>query len=147
VWSKGDFWYTKTTSKHVNQFKTEPMEKPNKGGRPSKGAYKLDKVLPCRLTIAEYEKIVQAAIQCQLKPSVFARHMLVKGQVSNVFSAEEQEAKRQLIGMRNNLNQLTKLAHIDGIDRQVKDLENIIRGIDAILIRYRQASQKQIFGK
>jgi hypothetical protein len=116
-------------------------KKKNKAGRPKSVGEKLEKLFPCRLTINEYNKAINEAQRVNIKPSELARQYIVKGYVSNLFSEEEQTEKRQLIGIRNNLNQLAKLAHTEGFVRQLKAIDALIIEIDEILKRYRYVSK------
>lgn len=121
----------------------EEKKTKNKGGRPKVKRDKLDKVLPCRMTTAEYEKAVADAKQVNLKPSELGRVYITKGYVSNVFSDEEQQEKRQLIGIRNNLNQLVKLAHSTGYRSRANEIDRLIGEIDKILERYKYVSKSK----
>lgn len=114
-----------------------------KGGRPSLGKNKLGKVIACRLAENEYLKLVQDAEKSNLTLACLSRKYLVEGQVVNVFSEEEQLEKRQLIGIRNNLNQLTKLAHIGGFKSQFIQLNEQLKEIDEILKRYNYVSKSK----
>lgn len=121
----------------------EAKKTKNKGGRPKVNRAKLDKVLPCRLTTKEYEKIIDDAKLVNLKPSELGRQYITKGFVSNLFSEEEQHEKRQLIGIRNNLNQLVKLAHSTGFRSRANEIERQINEIDIILERYKYVSKSK----
>jgi hypothetical protein len=112
-----------------------------KGGRPTIGSEKLEKVLPCRLTIKEYEKVITDAQKTNFKMSELARQYITKGYVTNLFSEEEQLEKRQLIGVRNNLNQLVKLAHIGGFFNYKMEIDRFLNQIDEILERYNYVSK------
>jgi hypothetical protein len=115
------------------------MEK-KKAGRPPK-TDKLSCSLRCRLTESENQRLVNDAQKVSISLSELGREYLTKGYVSNLFSEEEQIEKRQLIGIRNNLNQLAKLAHTEGFVRQLKAIDALIIEIDEILKRYRYVSK------
>lgn len=121
----------------------EAKKTKNKGGRPKANREKLDKVLPCRLTTKEYDKLIDDAKLANLKPSELGRQYITKGFVSNLFSEEEQNEKRQLIGIRNNLNQLVKLAHSTGFRSRANEIEKQIKEIDIILERYKYVSKSK----
>ncbi len=121
----------------------EAKKTKNKGGRPKANREKLEKILPCRLTTKEYEKILDDAKLVNLKPSELGRQYITKGFVSNLFSEEEQNEKRQLIGIRNNLNQLVKLAHSTGFRSRANEIERQINEIDTILERYKYVSKSK----
>lgn len=122
---------------------TETKKMTRKGGRPTIGTEKLAKVLPCRLTLKEYEKVIGEAQKTNFKTSELARQYITNGYVTNLFSEEEQLEKRQLIGIRNNLNQLVKLAHIGGFFNHKAEIDRILKEIDEILTRYNYVSKSK----
>lgn len=120
------------------------MKKENKkGGRPPLGKKRLGKTFSCRLSDSEYEKLWHDAQKSNMKLSVLGRKYLVDGIVYSIFSDEEQTEKRQLIGIRNNLNQLVKLAHIGGFRSQFIQLNEQLKQIDEILNRYQNVSKSK----
>jgi hypothetical protein len=116
-------------------------EKRKKGGRPPLVQNVKEKRISFSVTQNEYELINQKAESIRLKPSIFCRQLVMKGEVSNLFSEEEQWDKRQLIGMRNNLNQLVRLAHIGGFQSQAEAIDILLDGIDGILNKYNNVSK------
>lgn len=116
-------------------------EKRKKGGRPPLVQNVKEKRISFSVTQNEYELINQKAGSIRLKPSIFCRQLVMKGEVSNLFSEEEQWDKRQLIGMRNNLNQLVRLAHMGGFQSQAEAIDILLDGIDGILNKYNNVSK------
>lgn len=116
-------------------------EKQKKGGRPPLIQNLKERRVSFSVTQKEFDIIAQKAESVRLKPSIYCRQMVLKGEVNNLFSEEEQYDKRQLIGMRNNLNQLVKLAHMGGYQSQFDAIEILLEGIDAILNKYNNASK------
>lgn len=117
----------------------EPKRK--KGGRPPLTKNVKERRVSFSVTQTEYDLIYSKADAIRLKPSIFCRQLVMKGEVSNLFSDEEQYDKRQLIGMRNNLNQLVRLAHIGGFQSQAEAIAVLLDGIDEILNKYNNVSK------
>lgn len=66
-----------------------------------------------RLTSAELQKVQQSASACNLSVGKYAKQVLLKSKlIQPKFSPEtQQKLVRQLSGIANNLNQLTRLAN------------------------------------
>jgi hypothetical protein len=59
--------------------------------------------------------------------------MAIHGQVSNRLSEEERHFVRELIGMSNNVNQLAKNSHREGMFRTMLYFETFRNQIDPLL--------------
>jgi Bacterial mobilisation protein (MobC) len=114
-------------------------EKTNKGGRP-KHKSPLEKIAPSRFSISEYETIKAKAVLLKISVSTYIRSMTLQGSIRNLYSEEEQKAKRQLIGMANNLNQLLKSVHIYGLENLELQVKIQLNEIDKILEKYKNGS-------
>jgi hypothetical protein len=95
-------------------MKDETVIKRAKGGRPVK-KIKRDRHIRVRLTATEHFRIEDKAIRAKLTISEWFRKAALKGKVRARISIEEMNYFRTLSGMANNLNQLTKLAHSQGL--------------------------------
>src|SRR5689334_16820410 len=89
-------------------------EKKKTGGRPKK-MIKRCSVTGVRFTEMEYRKVQRKAKEVGLKLTVYIRQMAIHGKVEANLSPEQMELIRQLAGMANNINQLTKKCHQQGI--------------------------------
>lgn len=116
-------------------------EKRKKGGRPPLTQNVKERRISFSVTQSEYDLIYQKADSIRQKPSIFCRQLVMKGEINNLFSDEEQYDKKQLIGMRNNLNQLVRLAHMGGFQSQAEAIDILLDGIDGILNKYNNASK------
>ncbi len=85
-----------------------------KNGRPAKGKDKLTRSVNLKLTEADYNRIKEKAEKLRLTPTQYTREMTLKGSIKNRFTLEELDLIRRVAGMANNLNQLTKRAHLAG---------------------------------
>lgn len=119
--------------------KTILMEskKSGKGGRP-KQAIKREAGTGVRFTKAEYFIVKTNATKANYRLTEYIRTMAVEGRVVARFSQEEKDGIRKLVGMANNLNQITRLAQRDRLLSVVLELEKIRQDIDQILERFRK---------
>jgi Bacterial mobilisation protein (MobC) len=115
------------------------LKKSNKGGRP-KHKNPLEKIAPSRFSTLEYESIKAKAGIVKMSISKYIRSMTLQGSVRNLYSEEEQNAKRQLIGMSNNLNQLLKSVNTYGLENLELQVRMQLNEIDKILEKYKHGS-------
>lgn len=120
----------------LNPFLQMEEKKINKRGRPSKNNNKRTESINASLTLKEYNDLLEKAKKAKLKPSVLAQKFIVKGYIKSSFTDTEIEARRQLIGMANNLNQLLHLAHKFGIKSIQYEAEKQLNEMDMILEKF-----------
>ncbi len=102
------------------------------GGRPKKIVRKeISKGI--RFTKAEYFIIKQKALKTGTSVCNYIREIAVYGKIISRLNEEERNYVRQLTGMANNLNQLTKKAHQEGLFTVIALLENYKNLVDSIL--------------
>ncbi len=86
----------------------------------------------------QHREIIEAkAKKVSMKPSEYLLQMGLTGQIVDLYSEEEKHARRQLIGLSNNLNQLARLAHQVGLAPLVEQLDRQLREIDEILDKHK----------
>jgi len=110
--------------------------RPWKGGRPAK-IIKRKLVIGIRLTAEEHFIIKQKAGKAGLSFSRYLRETGLKGEVKERLSEEDRQIVLHIIGMSNNLNQLAKLAHQQGLLSVILLFENYRNKIDGLLNRVR----------
>ena len=116
----------------------EEVRKGKKGaGRPAKAVRKEVRA-SIRFTKAEYFIVRAKAAKASVKVSAYLREIAIHGQVKPRLSEEERQFVRQLIGMANNLNQLTKKSHQEGILKAVHYFEGYRGEIDLIIQKLKQ---------
>ena len=76
------------------------------------------------------------------KLAEYIRESALNGEVVSGHNAETVAIAKILIGMANNLNQLTKLSHQRGFQETHVYVVDLLRRLKAILGEYRQASYK-----
>ena len=76
------------------------------------------------------------------KLAEYIRECALNGKVVSGHNAETVAIAKHLIGMANNLNQLTKLSHQRGLHETHVYVVDLLRRLKSILGEYRQASPK-----
>ena len=114
----------------------------NKGGR-SPIESPLEMVIPARFTLIEYDNLIAKTKHLKISNSAYIRSMTLKGTVKASFTEEELFAKKQLIGIANNLNQLLKMANTYGLENMTTTLIYQLNEIDKILARFKNGSNSQ----
>lgn len=103
-----------------------------KGGRPEK-AIKREAATGVRFTKSEYFLVKNKASKAGLRITQYIREMAIEGQVTARLTSEERSLIRQLVGMANNLNQLAKTAHQEGVLKAMFYFEKYVRELDGVL--------------
>jgi len=103
-----------------------------KGGRPPKKV-KRESQLMVRLTETERFLIETKAREAGMKSSAWFRLTAKKARVIARLKPEDAGLLRILAGMANNLNQLTHLAHTDGLLSVQKKCRELLSDIDDVL--------------
>ena len=89
-----------------------------------------------------YEALKLRARKANRKLAEYIRESALNGEVVSGHNAETVVIAKNLIGMANNLNQLTKLSHQRGFHETHVYVVDLLRRLKAILGEYRQASYK-----
>ena len=113
-------------------------KKHNKGGRPKKGATeKLTYRVAVKLAAADYFRLMTRAYEAGVSSSEYMRECFRNGHVKGRLSEEHAAHVRNLCGMANNLNQLTKLSHQTGFYRTRLLIEGLLGKLKRIMDDYR----------
>ena len=102
------------------------------GGRPKK-PIKRDIVKGIRFTKSEFFVVKEKAAKAGIGISSFIRQMAINGKIKPLLDEEERQFVRQLVGIANNLNQLTKKGHQEGCLTAVLMFEKYKNSIDELL--------------
>jgi hypothetical protein len=106
--------------------------KKKKSGRPIKATRR--EVRACiRYTKSEHFIIREKASKAGIRPSEYIRQVTINGQVRTRLTTEERQLARQLVGMANNLNQLAKACHQEGLLPAMLYFEGYRNQVDTIL--------------
>jgi hypothetical protein len=107
-------------------------KKKKKAGRPAQDVKK--EIRACvRYDKQEYFIIKHKASKAGLNVSAYIRQITVNGYVKIRLTDEERQFVRQLIGMANNINQIAKTCHDEGLLRAMEYFETYRNQIDEIL--------------
>ena len=106
------------------------------GGRPKK-IVKREKFTGVRLTKSEHFIVKEKALKAGLPLSGYVRQMAINGTVKARLNEEERHFVRQLIGMANNLNQVAKSCHEEGVLKAILYFENYRTQLDELLKKLR----------
>ncbi len=117
-----------TTGKTV----TKTGKPKHKGGRP-KIKIKRESHAKIRLTATERMLYEKRAKDAGMSLSDFVRAATKSAKVIARLTVEDSKVMRMLAGLANNLNQLTKLAHRDGILTIARKCDALIGEIDEAL--------------
>ena len=112
----------------MESVKKQERQKKSTGGRPLK-AIKRENQIRVRLTKTEHYLIDKKAKKAGMNISEWFRRSAIKSKVLIRISTEDLKVLRTLAGMANNLNQLTKLAHQQGlliVQRKCRELLSVI---------------------
>jgi len=121
---------------------TNIQEQSKKGGRPpTSRVRKLSKSVTVKFSKPSYEALRLRARKANRKLAEYIRESALNGEVVSGHNAEAVAMGKNLIGMANNLNQLTKLSHQRGFHETHVYVMDLLRKLKAILCEYRQASQ------
>ena len=114
-----------------------------KGGRPPTGRVrKLSKSVTVKFSKPSYEALRLRARKANRKLAEYIRESALNGEVVSGHNTETVAIAKNLIGMANNLNQLTKLSHQRGFHETHVYVVDLLRRLKEILGEYRQASYK-----
>uniref|UniRef100_UPI0025F6998F plasmid mobilization protein n=1 Tax=Prevotella sp. TaxID=59823 RepID=UPI0025F6998F len=102
---------------------------------------KLSKSVTVKFSKPSYEALRLRARKANRKLAEYIRESALNGEVVSGHNAETIAIAKNLIGMANNLNQLTKLSHQRGFHETHVYVVDLLRKLKAILCEYRQASQ------
>lgn len=107
-------------------------KKKKKAGRPAK-IIKREVRASVRFTKTEYFIIREKAAKAGVKVSEYIRQTAINANIKTRLSPEEREFAKQLIGMSNNINQLAKACHQEGLLQAMVYFENYRNHLDDIL--------------
>ena len=114
------------------EMKSEEGPTKHSGGRP-KQPVKRETVTGVRFSKVEYFLVKRKAEKAGLGITVYIREMALNGQAIERMSEEDRQIVRQFVGISNNLNQLTKKAHQEGLLTAVMLFEKYRNKFDEFL--------------
>ena len=130
-------FYSRWSQKEIqNTFKLKRMDheekKKRKAGRPAK---KIKKEINAsvRFSRAEYFIVKEKAASCGFSVSNYIRRASIYSKITPRLTGEEQHFVRQLVGMTNNMNQMAKACHREGLFQSMFFFENYRQQLNEII--------------
>ncbi len=118
--------------------KNDGEHRRNKGGRPKKGAAeKLRYKVSFFLQTGDYYALKTKAKSAKLRMAEVVRRAVTGCRIVSRFTPEQIGWMRNLVGMGNNLNQLTKLAHQAGYPEIADQNRQVVGEISRTLKLFR----------
>ncbi len=118
--------------------KNDGEHRRNKGGRPKKGAAeKLRYKVSFFLQTGDYYALKTKAKSAKLRIAEVVRRAVTGCRIVSRFTPEQIGWMRNLVGMGNNLNQLTKLAHQAGYPEIADQNRQVVGEISRTLKLFR----------
>ena len=112
-----------------------------KGGRPRQ-AVSSTAVLVVRMTPEERKQVEQKAKAAGVKTGAWFRMAAKSAVIQARFTPEEIGWWRSLAGLSNNLNQLTRLAHREGLLYITGDIRKLLDSIASIMDQIKKDDRK-----
>jgi hypothetical protein len=107
-------------------------EKKKKGGRPRKTVVR-ERTTGIRFSRTEHFIVREKARRAGLKLTTYIRQSAIEAHVQIRLTEEERMFVRQLIGFSNNLNQIAKACHEQGVLRAMAYFDGLRIQIDQLL--------------
>jgi hypothetical protein len=121
-------------------IKNEKMEntakKKKKTGRPVK-AVKKDIRACVRLTKADYLVIKGKSLKAGISVAVYLRQAALQNPLRTRLSPEDRQDIRKLVGISNNINQMTKICHQEGLIQGFAYFKGFRKVVDEILAKFK----------
>ena len=123
---------------------TRNQDKKKSKGRPIVAdARRLSKAVTVKFSMTDYETLRTRSRKANRRLAEYIRESALKSEVVQARTEADLKEYRTLVGMANNLNQLTKMAHQDGIIYLYSPIEGLLREIINTIRDYKQATNKK----
>ena len=107
-------------------------ERHRRGGRPKKAAIR-ERTTGIRFSKTEHFIAQEKAKKAGLRLTTYIRQAAVEAKITTRMTEEEKSFVRQLIGFSNNINQIAKACHEEGVLRAMAYFDQVRDRIDHIL--------------
>ena len=117
--------------------------KPKPRGRPQVSTLKrLTKSVTVKFSKPDYEMLRRRSTNANRTLAEYIRESAFDAQIVAKHSAEDAAVIRNLTGMANNLNQLTKLSHQTGFYRTKNIVVELLEKLKSIMNDYKSAERR-----
>ena len=123
---------------------TRNQNKKKSKGRPTVAdARRLSKAVTVKFSKIDYQTLRTRSRKANRRLAEYSRESALKSEVVQPRTEADLKEYRTLVGMANNLNQLAKLSHQEGIYYTSLQLDRLLAEISNIVRTYKQANKKK----
>ena len=123
---------------------TRNQDKKKSKGRPTVAdARRLSKAVTVKFSKIDYEILRTRSRKANRRLAEYIRESALQSEVVQPRTEADMKEYRTLVGMANNLNQLTKMAHQEGIIYLYVPLNSLLGDISHIVREYKQDADKK----
>jgi len=123
---------------------TKNKDKKKSKGRPTVAdARRLSKAVTVKFLKIDYETLRTRCRKANRRLAEYIRESALKSEVVQPRTEAEMKEYRTLVGMANNLNQLTKMAHQDSIIYLYSPIDKLLVEITNVIREYKQGTNKK----
>lgn len=123
---------------------TRNQNKKKLKGRPTiADARRLSKAVTVKFSKIDYETLRTRSRKANRRLAEYIRESALKSEVVQPRTEADLKEYRTLVGMANNLNQLTKMAHQDSIIYLYSPIDRLLGEITDVIREYKQGTNKK----
>ena len=123
---------------------TRNQDKKKPKGRPTVAdVRRLSKAVTVKFSKIDYEILRTRSRKANRRLAEYIRESALQSEVMQPRTEADMKEYRTLVGMANNLNQLTKMAHQDGIIYLYSPIDNLLGEITNVIREYKQGTNKK----
>ena len=123
---------------------TRNQNKKKSKGRPTVAdARRLSKAVTVKFSKIDYETLRTRSRKANRRLAEYIRESALQSEVVQPRTEADLKEYRTLVGMANNLNQLARLSHQEGIYYTSLQLDRLLAEISDIVRAYKQANKKK----
>ena len=123
---------------------TRNQDKKKQKGRPTVAdARRLSKAVTVKFSKTDYETLRTRSRKANKRLAEYIREYALHSEVVQPRTEADLKEYRTLVGMANNLNQLARLSHQEGIYYTSLQLDRLLAEISNIVRTYKQANKKK----
>ena len=123
---------------------TRNQDNKKHGGRPTiADGKRLSKAVTVKFSKKDYELLKVRSKKANKRMAEYVRESALQSEVVQPRTEADMKEYRTLVGMANNLNQLTKMAHQDGIIYLYSPIIGLLGEITNVVRTYKQDTNKK----
>ncbi len=123
---------------------TRNQDKKKPKGRPTiANARRLSKAVTVKFSKTDYETLRTRSRKANRRLAEYIRESALRSEVVQPRTEADMKEYRTLVGLSNNLNQLTKMAHQDSIIYLYSPIDKLLGEITDVIREYKQGTNKK----